>query len=227
MKQGVNGAIQFVQEGTNHLIDENTRLVQDALKVPIQAIKIPTFQEFVRELGYPLEKHVYKTKDGCLNTVFRIPGKKGTKAASTGDAQQKPVVIYQHGLTDSCAGIICDEEKSIGLRLVEEGYDLWLNNSRCNKFSQDHQLIDLNNCTKEEKESYYNISFDEMAEFDQPALWEYVMRETGAEEITYIGHSQGTTQMFVSMQMYPEFYKKHMKKFVAIAPCVRVENMNS
>jgi hypothetical protein len=31
------------------------------------------------KLGYPLEKHHYFTKDGCINTVFRIPGPKNTK----------------------------------------------------------------------------------------------------------------------------------------------------
>jgi pimeloyl-ACP methyl ester carboxylesterase len=45
-----------------------------------------------------------------------------------------------------------------------------------------------------------------MAEFDQPALWEYIMKVTGVEKITYIGHSQGTTQMFASLSLYPEFY---------------------
>lgn len=40
----------------------------------------PSFRKFVeKKLGYPLEKHVYYTKDGYINTVFRIPGPKGTK----------------------------------------------------------------------------------------------------------------------------------------------------
>jgi len=30
------------------------------------------------ELGYPFEKHVYMTEDGYINSVFRIPGPKGT-----------------------------------------------------------------------------------------------------------------------------------------------------
>ena len=41
-------------------------------------------RNFVTEkLGYPLEKHIYATEDGYLNTVYRIPGKKGTNPSLT------------------------------------------------------------------------------------------------------------------------------------------------
>ena len=60
------------------------------------------------KLGYPLERHHYHTKDGYINTVFRIFGPIGTKEGSSDNS--KPVVIYQHGLIDCGAGIICDEE---------------------------------------------------------------------------------------------------------------------
>ena len=31
-----------------------------------------------------------------------------------------------------------------------------------------------------------------MAEYDQPALWTYILEHTKQEKLTYIGHSQGT-----------------------------------
>ena len=34
---------------------------------------------FIQQLGYPVEKHIYLTDDGYINTVMRIPGEKGTK----------------------------------------------------------------------------------------------------------------------------------------------------
>ena len=68
---------------------------------------------------------------------------------------KKPVAIYQHGLLDSCASIICSEEKSLGIKLVEEGYDLWINNSRGNKYSRDHSLFDVENNI----EKYFDFSF--------------------------------------------------------------------
>ena len=44
---------------------------------------------------------------------------------------------------DCGSGAICSEAGSIGIRLVEAGFDLWLNNSRGSKFSRDHMEIDL------------------------------------------------------------------------------------
>mgnify|MGYP006113807181 CR=1 FL=1 len=105
--------------------------------------------------------------------MFRIPGKNRDD-----DPKGKPVVIYQHGLVDCCAGIVCQGENSLGLRLVNAGYDLWLNNSRGNRFSRDHQFIDLEQANIEELDDYWDFSFQEMAEYDQISLWEFIEAKT-------------------------------------------------
>ena len=89
--------------------------------------------------------------------------------------ENKPVAIYQHGLLDCCASIICSEEKSLGLKLVDEGYDLWINNSRGNRYSRDHRSYEVD----DNQDKFFEFSFQEMAEFDQPALWDYVLKTTG------------------------------------------------
>lgn len=124
-------------------------------------------------MGYPLEKHVYTTSDGYINTLYRIPGK------SKEDSEPgKPVVLYQHGLVDSCVSILDGELNSIGIRLVNLGYDLWLNNSRGNRYSRDHRFIDVDACDIEDSEKYWGFSFQELASHDQPAVWSYILAET-------------------------------------------------
>ena len=39
-----------------------------------------------------------------------------------------------------------------------------------------------------------------------------------------IAHSQGFTQMLVSMCAYPEFYKKYMKLLVGVGPACQVNH---
>jgi lysosomal acid lipase/cholesteryl ester hydrolase len=126
-----------------------------------------------------MEKHHYVTKDGYINTVFRIPGPKGTKEGL--GAQGKPVVIYQHGLFDCFAGVLNDEEDSLGIRLVNQGYDLWMGNARCNRYSRDHQWMEVDTSIFEVRSKFWEISFDDMAEFDQPALWEFILGQTKQE----------------------------------------------
>lgn len=115
------------------------------------------------------------------------------------------------------------EEKSLGIKLVNQGYDLWMNNSRGNRYSRDHQTLDVDTDLKK----YFDFSFSELGEYDQIGLWEYVMKVTGAEKISYIGHSQGTTQMFATLCDNHDFFKNKLKIFIAIAPVVSVINMDS
>ena len=63
---------------------------------------------------------------------------------------------------DCGAGALCAEENSLGLRLVEAGYDLWINNSRGNKYSRDHMILDIKTGTEEEIENFYEFSFTEL-----------------------------------------------------------------
>ena len=78
------------------------------------------------------------TKDGYINSVYRIPGIKGSKEGQSLKSPERPVIIFQHGLMDCCAAIVADEEESLGLRLVNHGFDLWMNISRGNRYSRDH-----------------------------------------------------------------------------------------
>jgi len=55
------------------------------------------FSFVTTQCGYPLEKHVYYTEDGYINSIFRVPGRQGTKITKRGELTNKPVVLYQHG----------------------------------------------------------------------------------------------------------------------------------
>ena len=106
--------------------------------------------------------------------------------------------------------------------IAEQGFDLWINNSRGNKMSRLHTQLDPD-CHEE----FWDFSFQEMADFDQPALFDYVIKKTGAESVTYIGHSQGTTQMLAALCDNYEFFKSKLNLVILLAPVARVDRMTS
>lgn len=51
----------------------------------------------------------------------------------------------QHGLADTAILWVINGKDSLGFRLVQLGYDVWLGNSRGNRYSFEHQFLDIDN----------------------------------------------------------------------------------
>ena len=156
-----------------------------------------SFAKICRARGYPFEMHKVLTQDGYWLTVFRILGSKGQKAA---DAlkQKKPVLYLQHGVVDSADTFIMnDERRAPAFMFANQGYDVWLGNTRGNKYSREHRWLDPDD--DEDKFKYFDFSFDEMATYDIPAIIEHIRAETGKNKIGVVGHSQGATAILARM----------------------------
>ena len=61
-----------------------------------------------------------------------------------------------------------------------------------------------------------------MGEQDIPEQVNYVRDYTRQDKITYICHSQGTTQMFYALSKRPNYYKERINLFISLAPVVFV-----
>ena len=53
------------------------------------------------------------------------------------------------------------------------------------------------------------------------------MKESGAKKVTYIGHSQGTSQMFYALANNLDFIKQRVNLFVAFAPIARMTHVSA
>lgn len=98
--------------------------------------------------------------------------------------------------------------------LVNKGFDVWLGNTRGNKYAYSH--VSMSPETKE----FWQFSWQEMGQYDVPAMLNYIKKNTGVEKLIYIGHSQGTSMAFVALT-HPETYKEmnnFISHFVALAP---------
>lgn len=101
------------------------------------------------------------------------------------------------------------------LQLFERGFDVWLGNNRGTRYSNRNEHY------PEESEERWDFSWAEMGEYDLPAMIQMIELKTGAPKVTYIGYSMGTTQMFFGLlQMQDTFYGEKLHKFVALAPCI-------
>lgn len=210
-----------------------------------------------------------------------------------------------HGIFDSSEGwILNDEDKCIPFILVNMGYDVWLGNSRGNKFSRDHRFLmqqednvkekisyeifkkkTQNSCTipienninhsffnntqnnhyhnkkfnninysffnhnhsknendtsnlkhsdpynnknKKLKDEYWDFSFYEMGKYDLPAFIEFILKKnTQTNKLIYIGHSQGTIQLFSGLATDLDYFKSKIKLFIALGPIVKTKNIES
>jgi gastric triacylglycerol lipase len=208
----VNGEVTGFLKDTGFHSEED-----DDLNKPFQAI--------VTDKGYPLETHKVLTEDGYWLTVFRIPGKKG-ETLEEAKAAHRPAIFLQHGVLDSAdTWIMHFEEKAPAFKLANEGYDVWLGNTRGNKYSREHQT--LNPDYKPDRAEFFDFSFGEMAQYDVPANIKYVIEKTGKSKIAVMAHSQGTTQMLMRMASDNAWWNEHVGLFVCLAGVARLEHCTS
>jgi len=166
-------------------------------------------------MGYPSETHTVVTEDCYILEMHRIPHGKNAKKATKG------AVLLVHGVLGSSADWVMGEpEKFLGYLLADEGYDVWLGNMRGNTYSRSH-------CTLDPKDdAFWRFSFDEIGEYDLPAMIDLVREKSGHDQIFYGGHSMGTTTFMVMANKKPE-YQQHIKLASFLAPVAYVDHMTS
>jgi len=162
--------------------------------------------------GYPVESHPVQSIDGQLTlNMYRIPCGRNFSACT----EPRPAVLLQHGLLDSgTTWVINPPNESLGFILADAGYDVWIGNNRGNSYSP---------CTTDE---CWKFSYDEMAMYDLPTFVNYILSVTNMSSISYVGHSEGTTQAFAGFSLSPELASK-VNLFVALAPAILVNHQES
>ena len=175
-------------------------------------IKSEDYKSFTAKLGINLEEIEVITEDRYINTVWRL-------------TSQDPLIrngksaILQHGLLDGGFTWLILEQDSLAKKLCDEGYTLYLPYMRGSQFSRSH--LDYDSSLNSD---YWEFSFDQMAEYDLPAVINYIKQRDNVEKIYYIGHSQGTLIFFLAYMNDPEFLERNIKKFVALGTVPNVNN---
>ena len=172
------------------------------------------FKKLVHGKEYRASEYDVHTNDGYHTKLFRL-------TANSDPLTKRRVVWLQHGLLHSSdTWLLNYEHKALAFVLARKGFDVWLGNNRGNKYARTH--LSLNR----DDERFWDFSFQEMGVQDVPAILRRILAETGAEKVTYVGHSQGNSQMFVALtdDHSHGFVNRHLDLFVALSPIVYLAN---
>jgi len=132
--------------------------------------------------GYQTESYQVETYDGYLLTLFRIPGKLQESP------RIRPPVLLWHGMASSGVTWLLNGDNSPAFILAEEGYDVWMGNTRGNSFSRRHRKLDPDG----DENEFWDFTFEKAGKFDISAAVFFINKKTGMS-VPYIGHSGGTT----------------------------------
>ncbi|VEN37645.1 unnamed protein product [Callosobruchus maculatus] len=174
---------------------------------------------YVEKQGYPLESHEVVTEDGYILTVHRIPH--GVKNGTDGKRERPPVLMMHSLLCSSMDWLYLGPEKSLGFLLAEAGYDVWMGNVRGNTWSRKHVKLD-----PDRDNDFWEFTFHEHGYYDVGAYIDHILNVTKHKQLYYIGHSQGTTELFILTSMRPEYNEKIIHG-ISLAPIAFMTDVRS
>ncbi|XP_078166828.1 triacylglycerol lipase 2-like isoform X3 [Carex rostrata] len=143
----------------------------------------------VNSRGYKCEEYEVRTQDGYILSMQRIPeGRNGDK-----NGGKKQPVLLQHGiLMDGITWLLNSPEESLAFILADNGFDVWIANTRGTRWSQRHVSLDLST------RDYWAWSWDELVMHDLPSNVDFVYSKTRLK-LHYVGHSLGTLVALASL----------------------------
>lgn len=173
------------------------------------------FTELAGKYKYTSETHTVRTEDGYILTLFRLVPK------CIDIVRQYPVMLM-HGVMDTAdSWILAGPKLGIGFVLADNCYDVWAANHRGNGYSRRH--VNLNPNTDPE---FWNFTFDEIGSYDVTATIDYILQITGKPKVSFIGHSQGTTDLFVMGSLKSQYNDK-IAVSIHLAPVAWLNNLKN
>ncbi|KAG7661146.1 uncharacterized protein J8A68_005348 [[Candida] subhashii] len=172
--------------------------------------------EITKLSGYIAREHVVTTKDGYLLVIHKIENPTKTYSG------HKKIIYFHHGLLTSSELWVLGstKEKTLPYLLADLGYEIWLGNNRGNKYSRKHLKLSASD------PKFWDFSLDEFSYFDIPDTINYIRNfYKNNSKVTYIGFSQGCSQLFASLSLHP-YLNSHIELFIGLSPAIIPQNLN-
>lgn len=154
---------------------------------------------------YNFEEHKVITQDGYILTLDLLTNNKCVN-------KKGAPVLFVHGISmNGRCWLLGGPRNSLAFDLANEGYQVWLLNTRGTKYSRSHTSL------KPDDTEFWNYCHDDIALYDVPAAIDYILTKTGKSAVNYVGHSEGAGVVFALTSVKPEYQKK-IRVAIALAP---------
>jgi len=135
-------------------------------------------------------------------------------------------LLFQHGIGgDAGNWLKGGDTNAVGFYLIQQGFDCWFANGRGSPYSRNHKD------SKITRMEYFNYTWADMGINDQPANYKHIqfIYNNPEQKIIYLGHSQGTTQMYVALLdgKTKEFMTKYTEHYFSFAPIVFMTHISN
>ncbi|KVH92817.1 Alpha/beta hydrolase fold-1 [Cynara cardunculus var. scolymus] len=182
----------------------------------------------VRKHGYKCEEVDVTTEDGYILSVQRIPVGRG---GAVGGGRKRQPVLLQHGvLVDGMTWLLNPPEQSLALILADNGYDVWIANTRGTSFSRRHVSLDPDRPVRImlhirfHSVEFWDWTWDEIVSRDLPAVIAFISQQT-SQKIHYVGHSLGTLIALASLSEGKQLDK--LKSAALLSPIAYLSHMTT
>jgi len=91
-------------------------------------------------------------------------------------SRKKPVLLMHGIFASDFVWTAGPTNSSLAYILADQGYDVWLGNSRGNTYSRKHSTLNP------EEEEYWSFSWDELGKYDIPAIVDYILEKNGEKK---------------------------------------------
>ncbi|XP_053698629.1 lipase 1-like [Sabethes cyaneus] len=164
-----------------------------------------TVPQLIRKYGYLVEEHEVRTEDGYLLMMYRIPARAGSS--------KHPVFMW-HSLFSSCSDwVLIGRNHGLAYLLADRNYDVWMGNARGTRYSRKHERYSVSSA------KFWDFTFHEIGYYDLPASIDYILEQTKARRVHFVGFSQGAMTSFIAMSERPGFTDK-LIEIQALSPAV-------